>query len=347
VSTRIDASASRPGRIGGGIAACLLMGGLAFAVNPLLETFARTASPELIHATRLSLESSALLLSVAAILPLLRRTDVPATPLIPFGLTLNAGQSLLFLVALPWDWTWWAAHAIGGAAMGVLAWAVVVVERDEMRAREARRWQEIAEMRADFINAAGHQLNTPLTPVLLTLPSLKARTSEDPALHRQVMLLDRNLKRLSETVAELVDATLVADDVKTKRQAMDLQEALQAACARVSRERDVECAMKTGDPVFVSAHPRVLKYVLLAVLRAPGAPAIPAIGIAQGHAVVELPRRPDEGIDNELRLHLARSLAERDGLTLDLEDPGFIRLYVPLLVRPPTSAMANRHVGNK
>jgi signal transduction histidine kinase len=334
VTSKVDAPEWRPGRLGVGIAGCLALGGLAFAANPLLEAFANSNPASTVQLARIILETSALALGVAAIIPLLRRTDVPATPLIPFGLALNAGQSVLFLAAAPWELTWWTAHALGGAGMALLAWAVVVVEREELRAEEARRWRQIAGLQADFINAAAHQLRTPLTPVLLAVRSMETRASQDPQLHRQVMMLERNLQRLAETVGDLVDASLLAEGTKSVRQPVDLRESLQEACSKVATERGADCALRdVGEPVMVSAHPRMLRYLLAALLRTPNSLGPPTLAVDAGDAVVEVSRRPEEGPESDLRLHLARSMAEREGMTIDLQIPDRIQLRMPLLAR--------------
>lgn len=335
LSNLVDPDEVRFTRIGVGLAACLLLGVLAFAAYPALERFAQMAGVGTVQAVRLGLEGFALLLTCLAIVQLLRPGAVPVTPLIPFGLTFNAGQSLLFMAADPWDWTWWTAHAVGGIALTVLAWAVIVVERDELRAREARRWKNIAELQTGFINAAAHQLNTPLTAMRLTIRTIKARTGHDPGLHDQVLLVERNIERLGETVGELVEATILANAAKGPRQPIDFHQALQLACAQLAIERPTghEPQVDAHAPVLVSVHADILRHVLLTVLRTTTPDGPLALQVDRDSVLLQVPRGQEETEGSKLRLHLASNVADQEGIDLDLQEPGWIRLRVPL--QPP------------
>ncbi|HUR62563.1 MAG TPA: PAS domain-containing sensor histidine kinase [Candidatus Thermoplasmatota archaeon] len=71
---------------------------------------------------------------------------------------------------------------------------------------EVRRLREVDRFKSDFINAAAHELNTPLTPLKLQLHILKKKLPKDSSLERRTVdILDRNLERLVWLVDEMLD----------------------------------------------------------------------------------------------------------------------------------------------
>lgn len=80
--------------------------------------------------------------------------------------------------------------------------------RENAMQDEVRRLQELNEMRARFVSMASHELNTPLTPILLSLEVL-GRSLEGklgPREERSLKSVARNLKRLAALVHDLLDA---------------------------------------------------------------------------------------------------------------------------------------------
>jgi len=108
-----------------------------------------------------------------------------------------------------WDARWvcrdglarWLSWDVAADHVGRL---YVCVAR-QLAADELRRQERF---KADFINMAAHELNTPLTPIQLALETLGMRF--DPVMDRDVMqgigLVQRNFERLRDLVAELLDS---------------------------------------------------------------------------------------------------------------------------------------------
>jgi signal transduction histidine kinase len=74
--------------------------------------------------------------------------------------------------------------------------------------RDVERLQELNEMRSRFVSVASHELNTPLTPLLLSVSllkqSLEGKVTATEA--QSLAILGRNLERLASLVKDLLDA---------------------------------------------------------------------------------------------------------------------------------------------
>jgi signal transduction histidine kinase len=108
---------------------------------------------------------------------------------------------------------------------------------------EVRRLREMDRFKSDFINAAAHELNTPLTPLKLQLHILKKKLPHDSGIERRTVdLLDRNLERLVWLVDEMLDvARLHSGRLRLKPAAADL-----ARLAREAVETFQETAAQRG-----------------------------------------------------------------------------------------------------
>jgi PAS domain S-box-containing protein len=91
-------------------------------------------------------------------------------------------------------------------------------EQERMAAREQRQelehLREVDLFKTRFMNMAAHELNTPLTPIKLQMHVLKARSDQSPSepQKRSIDLLDRNFKRLSGLVGDLLDSSRLQSD---------------------------------------------------------------------------------------------------------------------------------------
>lgn len=82
--------------------------------------------------------------------------------------------------------------------------------RAEAAAEEARRLTEQNRFKTDFINAAAHELNTPLTPLRIVVRSLRQAT--DKATQDEVLtVLDRNFMRLTTLVGQILEAARIQE----------------------------------------------------------------------------------------------------------------------------------------
>lgn len=132
--------------------------------------------------------------------------------------------------------TWVEARAkpANGGSEGAIEAFVrdLTVERAAETARVAQerqrleviRLEELNRMRADFMGRASHELNTPLTPILLQVQALQV-LDLDPRLARGLGLIERNVIRLAGLVKDLLAAsTLQARDVALNPAPIDLEE---------------------------------------------------------------------------------------------------------------------------
>lgn len=83
----------------------------------------------------------------------------------------------------------------------------VMKERAEEQDVRIRRLEAMDRFKTDFINTAAHELNTPLTPLMIQLKVLRRDIDEatSEARGRSVLILERNLQRLSRLVADMMD----------------------------------------------------------------------------------------------------------------------------------------------
>lgn len=117
-------------------------------------------------------------------------------------------------------------------------------------AMEEVRRQERFKM--DFINMAAHELNTPLTPIQLSIETLGVRLAQqDREVRRSVEMVQRNFERLRALVAELLDAARVA----AGRLPLELQEVDLGEIVREEGQSEIEVpeAAQGGVQVEVEA----------------------------------------------------------------------------------------------
>lgn len=109
---------------------------------------------------------------------------------------------------------------------------IIGVIRDVTAEEENTRLKELDEMKALFMNAAAHELNTPLTPLKLQIAVLEKESPGD----RKVEIIKRNVYRMEVLVRDLLDASrLQSDRLKYDIQEdMDLTHLLQDVAAGAS-----------------------------------------------------------------------------------------------------------------
>lgn len=111
--------------------------------------------------------------------------------------------------------------------------AMKALQEGEEALREAlERVQQMDAARASFINAAAHELGTPLTPLKLQLQVVKNRLERQPdeAQRRSVEILERNVERLTHLVSDLLDsAKLQSNRLETLEREIDLSTIVKGA----------------------------------------------------------------------------------------------------------------------
>jgi signal transduction histidine kinase len=120
--------------------------------------------------------------------------------------------------------------------------AVVLESRaliDEAARLQAR--EEATRLKDDFLSAAAHNLQTPLTTLLIQAQFLERRTSThplEPANRASVERLAREAERLKQLVMELLEASqLAAEQATAATEEVDLVELVREAIARQPTER--------------------------------------------------------------------------------------------------------------
>lgn len=112
-----------------------------------------------------------------------------------------------------------AAHDISVARRAAAAQAIL-----DSQNREVAHLRELSEMRMQFLNVAAHDLNTPLTPVVLQLAALRHNSELSPQNKATLDILDRNIQRFRVLVQDMLDsARLQGGRLNLKREAVPLQ----------------------------------------------------------------------------------------------------------------------------
>lgn len=147
-----------------------------------------------------------------------------------------------------------------------------LTERRQAEAAESTR-QEAAHLKKldrtlrDFINAAAHDLNQPLTPMKLALATIQRRTEELPEKHRKSLdIIGRSVDRMALLVQDLLDvARLESGTLKYDPASMDLQGALDETALffrQQAENRNVDFAIEADEGLTVYADYRRVMQVL-------------------------------------------------------------------------------------
>lgn len=146
------------------------------------------------------------------------------------------------------------------------AWREERLALDRLRqAHEELREQE--RLKSRFINAAAHELNTPMTPVMLQLHLLRSgqHAVHDPHQERMVQVLERNLERMKSLVHEMLDVARLQAGRLPLREVFDVADAARAAVddfRLVAEARQVALRLEAPGPVPVTADRRRVEQVV-------------------------------------------------------------------------------------
>lgn len=105
-------------------------------------------------------------------------------------------------------------------------------QRQQQEQLEVERLRELDRFKTQFINAAAHELNTPLTPLRLQVHMLEklGRTEDVQARGRAVRILSRNVDRMALLVQDMLDvARLQSGRLMLSRGAVDVAQLVREA----------------------------------------------------------------------------------------------------------------------
>jgi PAS domain S-box-containing protein len=109
----------------------------------------------------------------------------------------------------------------------------------ERQQQEVFHLQEIARMRSEFMSRASHELNTPLTPVLLQLQTLKESPGLDSRQTLGLASIERNVIRLAVLVKDLLSASsLNMGQLKLDPSQVDLRDLVADAVGSFQAQAD-------------------------------------------------------------------------------------------------------------
>lgn len=115
---------------------------------------------------------------------------------------------------------------------------------------EIEKLREMDQFKTQVLNTAAHELNTPITPLRLQLHLLKTGMEDlDERKQRAIQILDRNVQRLQDLVADFLDvARLQSGRLRIEPQPVDLAEVVDDAV-----QTFVEHAKDSGIAIRVEA----------------------------------------------------------------------------------------------
>lgn len=131
-----------------------------------------------------------------------------------------------------------------------------------------RREEAVIRLREDFVSQVSHELRTPLTQIRMfaeTLLLKRARNEEDE--HRSLAIIDRESKRLSHLVENVLRVSKVADAVPVDCVVQPIAPILEDICESVQATLDTAAISLSADPgVVASVDAGALRQVVLNLL---------------------------------------------------------------------------------
>ncbi len=117
------------------------------------------------------------------------------------GIFSTHSANLKIIIKPPFWRTWWAYLLY---ILVIAAVAYVVIRFFLIRA-SLKREHEAHQMKLDFFTNVSHEIRTPLTLILGPLEKIIQDTQDNLSLHKQLLIVNKNTKRLMKLVNELMD----------------------------------------------------------------------------------------------------------------------------------------------
>jgi signal transduction histidine kinase len=163
------------------------------------------------------------------------------------------------------------AHATSRLFEERAALARSIVETEAQRkaaeaAAELHRLQELDRFKTEFIGSAAHELNTPLTPLVLQTHMLRRAGERDPEVARVAAVLERNIGRLTNLVQDMLDvARLQSGRLRLETSDADLAPVVGdtlESFKEAARSKGVRLESRLEHPLQVHADRRRIAQVL-------------------------------------------------------------------------------------
>ncbi len=141
------------------------------------------------------------------------------------------------------------------------------LEREaESQKNELEHLKELDEFRKRFINAAAHELYTPLTPIQATLQLLQNPKTPEEKKPRAMRILNRSFSRLSDLVADLLEVSRYQSGkltiVKTRMNVAGAVANVVDSFAATAAERKIDLSAEIPDELKAIADERRINQVL-------------------------------------------------------------------------------------
>lgn len=153
---------------------------------------------------------------------------------------------------LPW------LLAILSLALGLLGAAIVLF----------RRQQGLIRLREDFVSQVSHELRTPLTQIRMFAETLLLdRARNDAERQRSLSIIDRESRRLSHLVENVLAVSRVSDAIPLDKRVQPLAPIVEDACQSMQRlagEASIEVSAESSPAANVDAN--ALRQILLNLL---------------------------------------------------------------------------------
>lgn len=139
------------------------------------------------------------------------------------------------------------------------------------RLKEFERLKELESFRTQFINAAAHELGTPLTPIRMQVHLLRKHDAKlPPEQRRSLDILERNVTRLGGLVQEILDsARIQANRLGVDRRPMDVNAVVLEAVEsfhEAAAQANVRLSAQLGAEMRVMGDEKRLTQVLFNLL---------------------------------------------------------------------------------
>ncbi len=150
--------------------------------------------------------------------------------------------------------------------------AMMEEHKVDLEERDAQHREDLHRFKARVLDAASHELNTPLTPIRMQLDLLrggrKGPLNENQI--RSIALVERNLKRLESIVADLLEVARAEEGgIRVEKERMELDSAVADMVEiyqPVAEKAGVRLVCEAPESVWVYADPRRVEQAIQHIL---------------------------------------------------------------------------------